>query len=120
MSKKQRIVLMDCMAIGGCADGVLLKGIRADAKFISLRRPVSVKPLTSVLQKQPDVVFEEDQYEIHPIQLVDSAPGSKPAIYGLAVVVPEQLTWAFNELLKRYIMASADKAPMIDSSKKPH
>ncbi len=121
MSKKQvklpRIVLMDCVVVGGCADGLLLRGVRADAKFIQLERPMSVKPLVHSLQKDPTIVYESDVYEVHPIHLVDSAPNAKPVLYGIAVVKSEQLTWAFNELLKNYVIRKAEKSRTVT---KPH
>ena len=60
---------MDCLVIGGCANGQYLKNIRLDADVIELKRDIGLKPLASSIQKIPELIRESDQYEVHPIGL---------------------------------------------------
>ena len=97
---------MDCIVIGGCADGTILQKIRMDAQWINLKRPDYIKPLASAQQDMPEVVNEDDNYEIHAIQLVNTnfTPGQpRSAIFGIGVVEGKSLTEAFSELCKSHV-----------------
>lgn len=98
MSKQQGI---DCIVVGGPANGVLLKGIRPDATWIELARPDYIKPLASAFQTMPDIVKEKEKYEIHPLSLTNS-DGTKH-LFAIAVVEGESLTWAFSQLVIGYV-----------------
>lgn len=93
---------MDCIVVGGCANGVLLRNIRPDASFIRLSRPDYIKPLSSPHQDVPDVQNLEDDYEIHPIGLQDTGK-KKPILFAIAVVKGKPLTWAFTQLVIGFV-----------------
>ena len=93
---------MDCIVVGGCANGLLLKKIRMDATWIELQRPDYIKPLASAFQENPDIMHESDKYEVHPISLKNSDQ-PRPAIFGIAVVEGESLTWAFTQLVTGFV-----------------
>ena len=93
---------MDCIVVGGCANGLLLKNIRPDAQFVRLSRPDYIKPLTSPNQNVPDVENIEDDYEIHPIGLQNTG-ARKPILFGIAVVTGKSLTWAFSQLVIGFV-----------------
>jgi len=101
LTKKQIAAGMDCIIVGGCANGTVLQKIRADANWIELTRPDFIKPLEHSYQTVPEVINESDTYEVHPIALVNSEPRGA-AVFGIAVVEGESLTWAFTELAKGY------------------
>lgn len=98
--QQQREGLMDCIVIGGCANGVLLKKIRQDASFIELKRPDYVKPLESSTQIAPDICHETDVYEVHPLGLYDAA--RRCNVFGLAVLKGKTLAWGFSQLVIGY------------------
>ena len=93
---------MDCIVVGGCANGVLLKDLHPDAQFIRLSRPDYVKPLTEPNQTVPDIENIEDDYEIHPLGLVNTG-ARKPILFGIAVVRDKSLTWAFTQLVIGFV-----------------
>ncbi len=106
VTQKQFEQGMDCIVIGGCADGTILQKIRMDAQFINLKRPDYIKPVETPDQAIPDVVNESDDYEVHAISLVnsDASPGrARHAVFGLAVVAGMSLTDAFSELCKSHV-----------------
>ena len=93
---------MDCIVVGGCAAGTLLRNIKPDATFIELSRPEYIKPLETPNQTMPDVHKEKDVYEVHPISLQNS-DAQKPVIFGIAVVEGQTLTWAFSQLVIAFV-----------------
>lgn len=93
---------MDCIFVGGCANGVILEKIRMDAQYMLLKRPDYIKPVASALQSMPEVVHEDDTYEIHAISLTNTDT-RKTAIFGIGVVEGKSLTWAFSELCKAHV-----------------
>jgi len=105
---KQKSGHMDCIVVGGCADGTLLRGIRYDAEIIELRRPEHIKPLENSLQTMPDIVHESDRYEVHPLSLCNTNE-KHPAIFGIAVIDGESLTWAFTQLVVGFVENSTAK-----------
>ena len=94
--------VMDCIVVGGCANGVLLRQMRADATFIELARPDYIKPLESSFQDHPEVVKEKDRYEVHPLSLTNTDSGTRH-LFGIAVIEGESLTWAFSQLVIGYV-----------------
>ena len=98
---------MDCIVVGGCANGVLLRAIQADAQFIQLARPDYIKPLESAFQEHPEVAKESDQYEVHSIGLYNSEENPimprRAHVFGIAVVKGETLTWGFSQLVIGYV-----------------
>jgi hypothetical protein len=92
---------MDCIVVGGVADGTLLRDVDMDAEYIELRRPEYIKPLAAP-DAQPDVQHEKDVYEIHPIGLQDTER-SQQTVFGIAVVSNQTLTWAFTQLIVTYV-----------------
>lgn len=100
--------LMDCIVVGGCANGLLLREIKQDAIWIELQRPDYIKPISSAAQKEPEVVSEKDVYEVHPIGLRNTdETGTR--IFGIAVVEGESLTWAFSQLTLSHIENTVNK-----------
>lgn len=95
---------MDCIVVGGCATGVLMRNVRTDAQWISLKRPDYIKPIAQSNQDVPEVRHEEDTYEVHVISLVNSAVPDRGNVFGIAVVEGKSLTWAFSELVKGHVM----------------
>lgn len=93
---------MDCIVVGGPANGVLLKQIRQEATWIELARPDFIKPLESAFQKHPEVVKEKEKYEVHPIGLRNTTD-PETHIFGIAVVEGETLTWAFSQLVIGFV-----------------
>jgi hypothetical protein len=91
---------MDCIIIGGCANGSVLLKIRMDAEWIELSRPEYIKPLEDSMQTIPEVVNESDIYEIHPVTLVNS--DKHRAIFGIGVVEGMSLVDAFSQLVTGY------------------
>jgi hypothetical protein len=102
VTKAQYAEGMDCIVVGGCANGVILHKIRMDAQWIELKRPDYIKPLPSAFATMPEVMHESDKYEIHAIQLVNSETNS-PAIFAIGVVDGMSLTDAFSELCKSHV-----------------
>jgi hypothetical protein len=100
VTKAQVAAGMDCVIVGGCADGSVLLKIRMDAQWIELSRPEYIKPLENSYMDVPEIVNEVDHYEIHPITLVDS--NKHRAIFGIGVVEGMGLIDAFSKLVTGY------------------
>lgn len=94
---------MDCVVVGGAANGLILKEIRPDAQWIELARPDYIKPLASSFQNTPEVMHEKDVYEIHPLELHNSDNPAVPNIFGIAVVEGQSLTWAFSQIVTGFV-----------------
>lgn len=106
---KQRIAeqpqlpdVMDVIVVGGCANGVLLRAVKTEARYIELSRPNYIKPLESAFQKHPEVVKEKDTYEVHPIALTNSEDG-RTRVFGVAVIAGQSLTWAYSQLVIGFV-----------------
>ena len=95
-------MFMDCIVVGGTADGLYLRRIRASATFVKLGRPDFIKPLESPKQAQPEVVKEESVYEVHPISLQNTHEKDIQHVFGIAVVEGKSLTWAFQQLVQSH------------------
>lgn len=93
---------MATVVVGGCADGVLINEMRTDAQWIELARPAYVKPLSSSIQKNPEVVKDSDKYEVHPVSFTNTGD-TRGHVYGIAVVEGQTLTWAFTQLVIGYV-----------------
>ncbi len=100
LTKKQIAAGMDCIIVGGCANGTVLVKIRADANWIELARPDYIKPLEHSYQDTPEVINESDTYEIHPISLTNTTRDR--AVFGIGVIEGKSLTLAFSEIVKGY------------------
>lgn len=100
--------LMDCIVIGGCANGLLLREIQQDALWIELQRPDYIKPIANAAQKEPEVVSEKDIYEVHPIGLRNTDE-TGTHIFGIAVIEGESLTWAFSQLALSHVENTVNK-----------
>jgi hypothetical protein len=98
---------MDCIVVGGCANGIVLQKIRMDAQFIELKRPEYIKPLEAV-DAMPEAASESDVYEIHAIQLVNTQDRSQ-AVFGIACVEGMKLTDAFSEIVKSHVEGVTQK-----------
>lgn len=92
---------MDCIVVGGPANGVLMRGVRQDASFIELSRPDYIKPLASAFQKHPEIMKTKAVYEVHPVGLTDSDGSAH--LFGVAVVEGETLSWAFSQLVIGFV-----------------
>ena len=60
---------MDCIVVGGVADGTLLRDVDMDAEYIELRRPEYIKPLAAP-DAQPDVQTGDAEVLSNPSVLV--------------------------------------------------
>ncbi len=94
---------IDVVTVGGVAAGQVLRGVKADAQFFVLRRPDHIKPLTSSGQINPDLAYDEQVYELHVLELINSHQPMKPHLFGIAVVEGMTLTQAFTELTVAYV-----------------
>lgn len=99
---------MDCIVVGGCANGTLLHDVEMDAQYVELRRPDYIKPLASTKTLVPEVQHEKDIYEIHVIGLHDSEV-SNQTVFGVAVIQDRPLTWAFTQLCLSHIEHTTHK-----------
>ncbi len=100
VTKAQVAAGMDCIIVGGCANGSVLMKVRMDAQWIELKRPEYIKPLTDSMQTVPEIVNESDRYEIHPLTLINS--NKHQAIFGIGVVEGMELTEAFSQIVTGY------------------
>jgi hypothetical protein len=100
VTKAQVAAGMDCIIVGGCANGSVLLKIRMDAQWIELSRPEYIKPLEDSMQTIPEIVNEKDTYEIHPLTLINS--DKHRAIFGIGVVEGMDLIDAFSQLVTGY------------------
>ena len=92
---------MDCIVIGGCANGGYLKDVQMGAERIELSRPIGVKPLASAIQKIPEIAREKDEYTVHPIGLYDQKGAI--SVVGIAVVAGRSLNWGVEQLMTGYV-----------------
>lgn len=97
------IPTMDCLVIGGCANGLILKDIFFDAQKIELARPDHIKPLANASQAMPEVVKDKDIYEIHPIALQEGTAKHRQTLFGFAVLEGQTIQWAFSKLVTGYV-----------------
>lgn len=102
ITKKMVADGMDCIIVGGCANGLLLKKIHMDAQWIELERPEHIKPLASSGQINPEIAKTSDRYEVHAIHLQNTEKRGM-AIFGIAVVEGKTLTWAFSQLCTAFV-----------------
>ncbi len=93
---------VDCIVVGGCANGMLLKNVKSDAQFIELERPKYIKPLAHSLQAMPEVEVEKDTYEVHIIGLRNSQEKTT-RLFALAVPPKETLSWGFSQLVIGFV-----------------
>lgn len=109
----------DCIIVGGCANGLLLREVWADAEGFELSRPEYIKPIASTLQKVPEVAKLKDTYVLHPLGLVND--DGKKHLFAIAVVEGQSLTWAFSQLVISHVENVTRKlldAGIIHSEKK--
>ena len=111
--KKQ--VAMDCVVVGGVADGIVIPVVMG-AERIELARPTYAKPLESSSQKDIDVAKESDIYIIHPINLVDDLDTAHSVVYGIAVVEGMQLTEAYAQIITGFIQNATQQ--LLEENKK--
>lgn len=101
---------MECVVIGGCADGSYLRNVRSDAGSIRLARPKRIKPLTSSTQKALEVETEHDVYDVHLFDIPGAVVGNPEQrarrIIGVAVVEGKTMEWAFKQLVLSYLEKS--------------
>lgn len=91
----------DCIVVGGCANGLLLREVWADAEGFELSRPDYIKPIADTLQKMPEVAKVRDTYVLHPLGLTND-DGAKH-LFAIAVVEGKSLTWAFSQLVISHV-----------------
>jgi len=92
---------MPCLVVGGCANGVVIPHILADAQMIELRRPDYIKPLASTQQGMPEVAHETDKYAVHPLGVVSDDGGLH--LYGVAVIEGVTLPEAVERVFRAYV-----------------
>jgi hypothetical protein len=98
---------MECLVIGGCADGSYLSDMRSDAGTVRLDRPKHIKPLANSRQSMPDIEKESDIYEIHVFDVaadadLDTAICAR-RLFGVAVIEGESMAWAWKQLVIAYM-----------------
>jgi len=98
---------MECVVVGGCADGTYLREIRSDAGTVRLARPKHIKPLANSRQSMPEVEEESDVYEVHVFDMAATADLDTAIcarrIMGIAVVEGRSAAWAFKQLVIAYL-----------------
>lgn len=92
---------MDCLVVGGIADGVLLRNVRTDAGVIELGRPTHLKPLESSNQAQPEAAKETEVYQVY-VQALPN-PRNEYVQVGIAVPIDTSLWEAFGRMVVRYV-----------------
>lgn len=107
MTEPAKIPVYDVIVVGGCADGLLLRGIVVGAEKIQLKRPDYIKPLASSKQAVPEIVNESDIYIIHPIGLTNDTGDAH--LFGIAVVEGQKLTWGFSQLVISHVQNTTTK-----------
>ncbi len=97
---------VDCIVIGGVADGVLMQVILG-AERIELSRPTHAKPLESPQQQDVQMGLESDTYNLFYMQLptVDGVP--RP--FAWAVVDGQSPAWAAKQLATAYVQYSTQR-----------
>ena len=91
--------MLNCLIVGGVADGVVLREVRDNATWIELRRPDYLKPLEHSKQEQPEAVHESDRYQIFTLHL---ERGAKLLFGGV-----EGMT--FDDVLRRICIKYVEK-----------
>ncbi len=98
---------MSMIAVGGCANGVLLENVRSDADRIVLSRPSHIKPIEASYQQHPEIAHEQDTYNVYPM-VAPSGPNSL-GTFLIAVIDGQTLMWALSKLVTNHVrMTTAD------------
>lgn len=107
INRKRPDPTMQCIVVGGVANGVLIPSMRRDADIIELGRPTHAKPLT---HKDADIEFakETDVYEINIIYF-PGKPGADVIPFGLAIVQGQTPAWAMTQLVKAFVIHAVDE-----------
>lgn len=105
---------IECLVVGGVADGVYLRNVRADADVIRLSRPMYVKPLASSTQNQPDVAKEMEDYRVWTLLL--DGPNDTDFVLGFAVPVNTSLAEAFSQIVVKYVKQTIEDEQETDNS----
>ena len=95
---------IEVLVVGGVADGVYLRTVRADADVIRLSRPTHVKPLASSMQQQPEVAKEMEDYRVYTLLL--DGPDDTDFLLGFAVPIATSLAEAFSQIVVKYVKQS--------------
>ena len=103
---------IECLVVGGVADGVYLRGVRADADIIRLSRPTYLKPLATPDQKNPEAAKEMEDYQVRTFLL--DGPHGTDFIIGLAMPVNKSLAETFSLLVTKYVQQSVIDAQATD------
>lgn len=104
---------MDCLVVGGVADGALLR-ININAERIELGRPTHLKPLESPTQLEPEAAKESDIYNVSMFWLPTET--NQPYPFGLAIVDGHSPAWAVKELTVAYVQITTHR--LLEDSKK--
>ncbi len=97
---------VDCIVVGGVADGVLMK-IILGAERIELSRPTHAKPLESSGQKMPEMALETDTYNVFYMQLPTADDDYRP--FAWAIVDGQTPAWAAKQLAVAYVQYSTQR-----------
>jgi len=98
---------MDCIVVGGAADGTLLRDVRVDAELIELGQDSHVKPVETP-HAAAKVERDTANYRVHVLEL-ENAPQTPKALFGIAVPTDKTLTYAFSQLVIQYVQSSTDR-----------
>ena len=93
--------LIDCLVVGGIADGAFLRGMRADANIIQLSRPTHLKPLATPDQQNPEAAKETEDYRVMTLML--DGPDDSNYILGIAIPVTSSMAEAFGTIVVKYV-----------------
>ena len=99
---------VDCIVIGGVADGLTVKNVRSNADYIRLSRPTAIKPLARSDQTQPEIEKETDIYKLHVLVLQEKWE-DQPQAYGLLIEKSQTLPWGFERLLIHYAKSRVEQ-----------
>ena len=94
---------MATVFVGGAIAGQLAQLVPGK-DHIEIKRPIRQRPIVKPGQ-EPEVEYQVEQYIVHPISLQNDNE-DKPRLYGIAIVVGEnlQLTDAFEKLIAGYVL----------------
>lgn len=113
MGSPAHVPVMDCVVVGGPANGLLLRGVRTDATFVELSRPDYVKPLTDKNQKTPEIAKEKATYEVHVIGLTNTPKTpdtpARTRLFGIMVPRDTTLTEGFTLLVQGFLQHAAEE-----------
>ena len=105
MSDPKKDLMVDCIVIGGAADGVLLQ-IRYGATRVMLGRETHAKPVVSPLA-EVEMAKVSDIYDVFYMDL--PTVGKKSKMFAWAIIEGQSPMWAARQLSVAYVKYSTQR-----------